>query len=173
MAQTLKPVGAVVIGIGLSGTIIAKALADAALKVVGRERGEPRDTVPDFQAPEIHDELKYAVRKGLMQNAQKEAVTRRNAARATSYGFGSITPQRNCARCRHLPPRTRLSSSAVAYWQSLAISLSRSNRAPTVTVPVAWVYRPPCRRWLDNTRSIFTPHSMHGKRAPTKTTTAD
>jgi hypothetical protein len=33
---------------------------------VGLERGEPRYTVPDFQGPAMHDELRYSVRKDLM-----------------------------------------------------------------------------------------------------------
>ena len=60
MTTTLKPVDAVIVGVGAAGTIIAKALADAGLKVVGLERGEARSTVPDFQAPAMHDELNYA-----------------------------------------------------------------------------------------------------------------
>ena len=84
MAKTLQPVDAAIVGVGAAGTIIAKALADAGLKVVGLERGEPRNTVPDFQAPEIHDELRYAVRNGLMQNAQTEAVTCRNNTSQTA-----------------------------------------------------------------------------------------
>ena len=78
MAKTLKTVDAVVIGVGLSGSILARELTEAGLQVVGLERGVGRNTVPDFQAPAMHDELKYSVRKGLMQSAHKEAVTLRN-----------------------------------------------------------------------------------------------
>jgi gluconate 2-dehydrogenase alpha chain len=48
--------------------------------VVGLERGEPRATVPDFQGPAMHDELRYSVRKALMQDNTREAVTFRNHA---------------------------------------------------------------------------------------------
>ena len=78
MAKRLKAVDAVVLGVGFVGSIIAKELAAAGLKVVGLERGDPRDTVPDFQGPYMHDELRFAVRKGLMQDNTRETVTFRN-----------------------------------------------------------------------------------------------
>src|SRR5438105_4018404 len=60
MAATRLPeVDAVVIGMGLVGTLLSRALTQAGLKVVGLERGEPRLTVPDFQGPQMHDELRY------------------------------------------------------------------------------------------------------------------
>jgi gluconate 2-dehydrogenase alpha chain len=76
--QTLKEVDVVVIGVGFAGSILAKELAASGLKVVGLERGHARHTVPDFQAPAIHDELKYSVRKGMMQDVTREAMTFRN-----------------------------------------------------------------------------------------------
>jgi gluconate 2-dehydrogenase gamma chain len=30
--------------------------------------GEPRSTVPDFQGQQMHDELRYSIRKALMQD---------------------------------------------------------------------------------------------------------
>jgi len=60
--QKLKEVDVVVIGVGFAGSILAKELAASGLKVVGLERGKERHSVPDFQAPAIHDELKYSVR---------------------------------------------------------------------------------------------------------------
>jgi gluconate 2-dehydrogenase alpha chain len=78
MAQKLKEVDVVVLGVGFMGAIIAKELASEGLTVVGLERGKDRETVPDFQAPAIHDELKYSVRKGMMQDVTREAVTFRN-----------------------------------------------------------------------------------------------
>ena len=84
MAQRLKEVDVVVLGVGFVGSIIAKELAASGLKVVGLERGDPRDTVPDFQGPYMHDELRFAVRKGLMQDNTKEAVTFRNSSSQTA-----------------------------------------------------------------------------------------
>lgn len=79
MAATRLPeVDAVVLGVGLVGTVMARELTRAGLKVVGIERGEPRFTVPDFQGPQMHDELRYSVRKALMQDNVKETVTFRN-----------------------------------------------------------------------------------------------
>ena len=84
MASRLKPVDAVTIGVGLTGSMAAHELTQAGLKVVGLERGSARQTVPDFQSPPIHDELRFAVRKGMMQDNVKEAVTFRNSSAETA-----------------------------------------------------------------------------------------
>src|SRR5919108_3069386 len=68
MATRMKPVDVVLVGMGFTGAILAKELAEAGLSVVGLERGVWRDTVPDFQSPAMHDELRYAVRGDLFQN---------------------------------------------------------------------------------------------------------
>ena len=78
MVQRLKEVDVVIIGVGMVGSIVAKELAAAGYKVVGLERGQPRFTVPDFQGPAVHDELRFDVRKALMQDNTREAVTFRN-----------------------------------------------------------------------------------------------
>jgi gluconate 2-dehydrogenase alpha chain len=78
--QRLKEVDVVVLGIGMVGSIVAKELAAAGYKVVGLERGEARFTVPEFQSPAIHDELRFAIRKALMQDNTREPVTFRNHA---------------------------------------------------------------------------------------------
>jgi gluconate 2-dehydrogenase alpha chain len=78
MAQRLKEVDVVVIGVGMVGSIVAKELAAAGYKVVGLERGQPRFTVPEFQSPGIHDELRFDIRKALMQDNTREPVTFRN-----------------------------------------------------------------------------------------------
>jgi gluconate 2-dehydrogenase alpha chain len=78
MATRLKPVDAVTIGVGLTGSLAALELVGAGLTVVGLERGAARDTVPDFQSPAIHDELRYSIRKAMMQDNAKVAVTFRN-----------------------------------------------------------------------------------------------
>jgi gluconate 2-dehydrogenase alpha chain len=78
MAQRLKEVDVVVIGVGMVGSIVAKELAAAGYKVVGLERGQSRATVPEFQSPAIHDELRFDVRKALMQDNTREPVTFRN-----------------------------------------------------------------------------------------------
>lgn len=78
MATRLRPVDVVLVGVGWTAGILGKELAEAGHSVVGLERGAFRQTVPDFQAPAMHDELKYAVRYALMQNTARETVTFRN-----------------------------------------------------------------------------------------------
>ena len=95
MATKLKPVDVVTIGVGLTGTILAKELAETGLKVVGIERGRWRDTDPDFAMPGAHDELKYVRRHELMQDLSKETLTFRNAMSETALPMrqlGSFLP---------------------------------------------------------------------------------
>src|SRR3954464_6604298 len=80
----LREVDAVLLGVGLVGSIVGRELTKAGLKVVGLERGEPRFTVPDFQGPQIHDELRYSIRKALMQDTARETVTFRNKTADTA-----------------------------------------------------------------------------------------
>ena len=84
MAARRAEVDAVLIGVGLVGTLLGSELTRAGLKVVGLERGAPRHTVPDFQAPQMHDELRYAVRKALMQDNTKETYTFRHTVSETA-----------------------------------------------------------------------------------------
>src|SRR3954463_2316472 len=84
MATTLPATDVVLIGVGLVGTMLGRELTRAGLKVVGLERGQPQFTVPDFQGPHMHDELRFSVRKGLMQDNTKEAVTFRNNSSQTA-----------------------------------------------------------------------------------------
>ena len=84
MATKLKSVDALTIGVGWTGGIIAAELTKAGLHVVGLERGDYRNTSPDFEVPQIHDELSYAVRLKLMQDAAVETVTFRNDSSQTA-----------------------------------------------------------------------------------------
>src|SRR6202140_3881344 len=59
-------------------------MVQSGLKVVGLERGAERETVPDFQSPAIHDELRFSIRKGMMQDNTKVAVTFRNNSDQTA-----------------------------------------------------------------------------------------
>jgi len=90
MATKLKSVDVVTVGVGLTGTILAKELADTGLKVVGLERGRWRDTDPDFAMPGAHDELKYVRRHELMQDLSKETLTFRNAMSETALPMRSL-----------------------------------------------------------------------------------
>jgi gluconate 2-dehydrogenase alpha chain len=84
MVTRLAETDAVLIGVGLVGTMLGRELTRAGLKVVGLERGQPQFTVPDFQGPHMHDELRFSVRKALMQDNTKEAITFRNNASQTA-----------------------------------------------------------------------------------------
>jgi gluconate 2-dehydrogenase alpha chain len=90
MASRAPDADAVVLGVGLVGSILARELTRAGLRVVGLERGEPRHTVPDFQGPHMHDELRYAIRKALMMDAAKETFTFRNHARQVALPLRRI-----------------------------------------------------------------------------------
>jgi gluconate 2-dehydrogenase alpha chain len=84
MATRRAEADAVLLGVGMVGAMVGRELTRAGLKVVGLERGEPQFTVPDFQGPHMHDELRYSVRKALMQDTAKETFTFRHAANETA-----------------------------------------------------------------------------------------
>lgn len=75
MAEKLEKVDVVTVGVGWTGGIIAAECAKAGLTVKGLERGGDRGT-DDYQM--IHDELRYGIRYGLMQDLSKETITFRN-----------------------------------------------------------------------------------------------
>ncbi len=75
MAKELKKVNIVTVGVGFTGGIAAAECAKAGLTVVGLERGHNR-SINDFM--EIHDEWRYALNYGLMQDLSKETITFRN-----------------------------------------------------------------------------------------------
>jgi gluconate 2-dehydrogenase alpha chain len=96
MATTTKPkVDAVLVGFGWTGAIMGMELTEAGLKVLALERGEARDTVPDFAFPRITDELSYGIRGKLFQNLAKETVTVRHTPADVAVPYrqlGSFLP---------------------------------------------------------------------------------
>ncbi|HEY8578454.1 MAG TPA: GMC family oxidoreductase, partial [Beijerinckiaceae bacterium] len=78
MALRMKPVDVALVGGGLTAATLGRALAEAGHSVVALERGMMRQTVPDFQSPTMHDELKYDVRHEMMQNPAVQTLTFRN-----------------------------------------------------------------------------------------------
>ncbi len=92
MAKELEKVDVVTIGAGWTGGIVAAETTKEGLKVKSLERGPYRDT-NDYQ--HVHDELKYAVRYELMQDASKETLTFRNKRDERALPirrFGSFLP---------------------------------------------------------------------------------
>jgi gluconate 2-dehydrogenase alpha chain len=79
MVTKLKEVDVAIVGLGWTGGILAKELAEAGLKVVAIERGEMRTTADDFAVPNIRDELRYINRQDLMMNTARDTLTIRNA----------------------------------------------------------------------------------------------
>jgi gluconate 2-dehydrogenase alpha chain len=95
MATKLKEVDVVIVGLGWTGGILARELSAAGMKVVALERGETRSTDPDFSVPLIRDELRFAVRHGLMQNPVRDTLTFRNRSSETALPMrrlGSFLP---------------------------------------------------------------------------------
>ena len=89
------PVDMVIVGFGWTGSLMAMELADSGLKILALERGEQRDTYPDFAYPRTADELTYGIRLKLFQNAARETVTVRHATADTAMPyrrFGSFLP---------------------------------------------------------------------------------
>ena len=75
MVTKLPKVDVVTTGMGWTGGIVAAELTKAGYKVVGLERGVER-SIEDYLHG--HDELKYNVRKELMQKLTKDTITFRN-----------------------------------------------------------------------------------------------
>src|SRR5262245_283400 len=95
MAIILKEVDAICIGVGFTGSILARELTKAGLKVVGLERGANRTTREDFALPSVRDDLRYAIRQELFQDAQLETVSLRHTSGETALPIrrlGSFLP---------------------------------------------------------------------------------
>lgn len=95
MAKRLREVDVVLVGFGLTASILAQELTDVGLEVLALERGGFRDTVPDFSTTTIQDELRYAVRNGLFEEPARETLTFRNSMDQTALPMrklGSFLP---------------------------------------------------------------------------------
>jgi gluconate 2-dehydrogenase alpha chain len=68
----------VIVGLGWAGSLMANELTLAGLKVVAIERGAWRDTAENFPTTFDSDELRYSVRRELMQPMAVETMTFRN-----------------------------------------------------------------------------------------------
>src|SRR4051812_30160401 len=95
MATRMKEVDVVIVGLGWTGGILAKELAEAGLKVVALERGENLTTEKDYAVPNIRDELRYVIRHDLMMNTARDTLTVRNNPSQTALPMrrlGSFLP---------------------------------------------------------------------------------
>ena len=81
MAKVLKKVDVVTIGAGWTGGIIAAELTKAGFSVLSLERGAMRSS-SDFV--QVHDEWRYGINYGLMQDCSKESVTFRHNPNETA-----------------------------------------------------------------------------------------
>ncbi|MEW9572766.1 GMC family oxidoreductase [Rhodanobacter sp. Si-c] len=85
--KRMKPVDAVIVGFGWTGAMMGLELAEAGLEVLALERGDYRDTSPDFSYPQIADELAYGIRGKLFQPLARETVTIRHAVNETAVPY--------------------------------------------------------------------------------------
>lgn len=95
MARTDPKKDAVIVGLGWTGAIMGMELAEEGLEVLALERGEDRETVPDFAYPKMIDELKYGIRHGLMQKPRNSTMTIRRSRDETARPYrklGSFLP---------------------------------------------------------------------------------
>ena len=90
-----KPVDVVVIGMGWTGSIVAKELLDEGLSIVGLERGPLRTQSKNFDTSRLYDELTYSIRNRLGMDLSRETITFRNNINQNALPmrtFGSFNP---------------------------------------------------------------------------------
>lgn len=95
MARRLPAKGAVIIGLGWTGSILAHELTEAGLEVVAIERGPWRNTATDYPPNYDQDELRYRVRHDLFLRPAQMTLTFRNNARQTALpirSWGAFMP---------------------------------------------------------------------------------
>src|SRR5260221_3129403 len=138
MVTKLKEVDVVTVGVGLTGTMLAKELTLAGLTVVGLERGPDRKPQEEYVLPRIRDELKYVARMELMQDNSVDTVTFRNASDQTALpirrwgaflpgeGVGGTSNHWGGLHWRFLPSDIRIQSSIQDKYSAHAISAHMS-----------------------------------------------
>ncbi|QUS37016.1 GMC family oxidoreductase [Falsirhodobacter algicola] len=94
--MAVKPqTDAVIIGMGWTGSILAKQLTDAGLNVVALERGPDRHTQPDFAYPRVVDAVEGSIHRKFLQPLNNETVTvrhNRSQAAVPMRRIGSFKP---------------------------------------------------------------------------------
>ena len=104
MATMLKEVDAVCIGVGFTGSILARELTKAGLHVVGLERGANRSAREDFTLPSVRDDLKYAIRQELLHQWGEQRRLCVREARGFDRRVGTADGDARCGG-GELPPR--------------------------------------------------------------------
>ncbi len=95
MARTDPRKDVVIVGLGWTGSIMGMELCEEGLEVLALERGPDRDTVPDFQYPQVADELRYGIRFEFMQRPRNTTLTVRHTTDDVALPFrrwGSFLP---------------------------------------------------------------------------------
>ena len=95
MATKLKEVDAVMVGMGWTGSIMARELTKAGLTVVGLERGGDIKPSEHFAMPAVRDELRFSRRLELIQDPAMETLTFRHRPSESALPmrrFGSFLP---------------------------------------------------------------------------------
>jgi gluconate 2-dehydrogenase alpha chain len=90
MAVRNDPVDIVIVGFGWTAAIMAMELADTGLKILALERGDDRQTVPDFAYPKVNDEIAQSARNGLLQNLSRTTVTLRHSKDEVAVPYRQI-----------------------------------------------------------------------------------
>src|SRR5262249_20612196 len=116
MATRLKEVDAVMVGVGWTGSILARELTKAGLTGVGLERGPDRGAAQYFALPGSSDELKWGRRPEWFQDTALATITCGRAplrGRAADAALGRLLAGRGHRRCRRALDRTSLAFPAV------------------------------------------------------------
>ncbi|MDH2328106.1 GMC family oxidoreductase [Cereibacter sp. SYSU M97828] len=90
MARQEAKKDVVIVGLGWTGAIMGIELAQEGLEIVALERGHDQNTVPNFQYPNMIDELKYGVRLKMMQKPSQQTVTVRRNEGETALPYRSL-----------------------------------------------------------------------------------
>ena len=89
MATKLPATDVVVIGLGWTGAMLSHELLQEGLRIVAIERGPWRDTASSFPPSYAPDELRYAIRNGLLVQPAQTAMTFRNKPGETALPIRS------------------------------------------------------------------------------------
>jgi gluconate 2-dehydrogenase alpha chain len=144
MATRLKEVDVLTVGLGWTGTILARELTKAGLNAVALERGPDRIPGQDFILPAVRDELRYAQRLELMWDNSIDTLTFRNFSNEQALpirrigaflpgeGVGGSGIHWGALHWRFLPSDFRIRSAlAERYGAGAVTNLNRSMTAST------------------------------------------